>query len=110
MRNLSFDDADSLSLSALRNYFFDVDTALQDQTGEVVAYEEIQRDGGFHGSHLVANLTMTDGNVMTIDQTVLVDQATTKLYALLVSCSSVCYEHNSKQIKQVVDSWTVRAT
>ena len=39
---------------------------------------------------------MTDGSVMTIDQTVLVDQATTKLYALLVSCSSVCYEHNSK--------------
>lgn len=110
VRNLSFDDADSLSLSALRNYFFDVDTALQDQTGEVVAYDEMQRDGGFHGSHLVANLTMTDGNVMTIDQTVLVDQATTKLYALLVSCSSVCYEHNSKQIKQVVDSWTVRAT
>jgi hypothetical protein len=47
---------------------------------------------------------------MTIDQTVLVDQATSKVYALLVSCSNVCYEHNSKQIKQVVDSWTVRAT
>jgi hypothetical protein len=110
VRNLSFDAADGLSLSSLRNYFFDVDTALQDQTGEVVDYEELQLNGGFHGSHLVANLTMTDGGVMTIDQTMLLDQATTKVYALIVSCSSSCYEHNSKQIKQVVDSWTVRAT
>ena len=108
VRSLTFDDSDNVSLASLRNYFFDVDTALQDQTGEVVDYEELQLNGGFHGSHLVANLTMTDGGVMTIDQTVLVDQATTKLYALLVSCSDVCYEKNSGDIKKVVDSWTVR--
>ena len=108
VRNLSFDAADSLSLSSLRNYFFDVDTALQNQTGEVVSYDELQLNGGLHGSHLVANLTRSDGHVLTIDQTVLVNQATTKLYALLVSCSNVCYEHNSGDIKKVVDSWTVR--
>ena len=108
VRTLDFDSADSLSLSSLRNYFFDVDTALQDQTGEVVSYDELQLNGGFHGSHLVANLTMSDGKAMTIDQTVLVDAATTKLYALLVSCSSTCYDRNSGDIKKVVDSWTVR--
>jgi hypothetical protein len=53
---------------------------------------------------------MPEGGVITIDQTVLLDQATTKVYVLIVSCSSVCYEQNSKQIKQVVDSWTVRST
>ena len=52
---------------------------------------------------------MGNGKVMTIDQTVLVDQATTKVYALLVSCSNVCYERNAGVIKSVVDSWTVRA-
>jgi hypothetical protein len=109
VRSLSFDDADTVSLGSLRNYFFDVDTALQDETGELVSYEELQLDGGFRGSHLVANLTMPDGQVMTIDQTVLVDQATTKVYALLVSCSNVCYEENSSDIKRVADSWTVRA-
>ena len=61
-------------------------------------------------SHLVRyELTMADGGVMTIDQTMLLDQATTKLYALIVSCSSICYERNSGDIKKVVDSWTVRA-
>jgi hypothetical protein len=45
---------------------------------------------------------------MTIDQTALVDQATSKLYALLVSCSNVCFDDNQGQISKVVDSWTVR--
>jgi hypothetical protein len=108
VRTLTFDDADTVSLSALRNYFFDVDTALEDGTGEVVTYEDLQLDGGFRGSHLVANLSMPEGGVMTIDQTILLDQATTKLYALIVSCSSVCYERNSGDIKNVVESWTVR--
>ena len=110
VRTLSFDDADAMSLGSLRNYFFDIDTMMEDDTAEVVSYEDLKFDGGFHGSHLVANLTMSDGGVMTIDQTLLLDQATTKLYALIVSCSSVCYEQNAKDIKQVVDSWTVRAT
>jgi hypothetical protein len=109
VRSLTFDDSDTVSLAALRNYFFDVDTALEDGTGEVVDYEDLQLDGGFRGSHLVANLTMTDGGVMTIDQTMLLDQATTKLYSLIVSCSSTCYERNSGDIKKVVESWTVRA-
>ena len=109
VRSLSFDDSDNVSLASLRNYFFDIDTAMSDGTGEVVDYEDLQLDGGFRGNHVVANLTMSDGGVMTIDQTMLLDQATTKLYALIVACSSTCYERNSGDIKKVVDSWTVRA-
>jgi hypothetical protein len=109
VRTLSFDDADSVSLQALRNYFFDIDTGMQEKTAEVVSYEDLQLDGGFHGIHLVANLATEKGEVMTIDQTMLVDQATSKLYALLVSCSNLCYEEHSRDIKDVVDSWTVRA-
>ena len=107
VRNLTFDDSDMLSTSVLRNYFFDVDTALQDETGELVEYEELQLDGGFRGIRLVANLDV-DGKRMTIDQTALVDQATSKLYALLVSCSNVCFDDNKGEISKVVDSWTVR--
>ncbi len=107
VRSLDFDASDAMSTSVLRNYFFDVDTALQDETGELVEYEELQLDGGFRGIRLVANLDV-NGKRMTIDQTALVDQATSKLYALLVSCSNVCFEDNEGQISKVVDSWTVR--
>jgi hypothetical protein len=107
VRSLNFDASDAMSTSVLRNYFFDVDTALQDETGELVEYEELQLDGGFRGIRLVANLDV-NGKRMTIDQTALVDQATSKLYALLVSCSNVCFENNQGQISKIVDSWTVR--
>jgi hypothetical protein len=107
VRNLDFEVADIISTEALRNYFFDVDVALQDGTGELLEYEELQLDGGFRGIRLVATLVQ-DGETMTINQTALLDQATTKLYALLVSCSDVCYDDNRGQIAGVVDSWTVR--
>lgn len=107
VRNLDFDSADALSNEMLRNYFFEVDTALEQSTGEILEYEELQLDGGFRGMHLVATLDM-NGKRMTIDQTMLVDQATTKVYGLLVSCSNVCYDENKGQIRNVVDSWTVR--
>lgn len=107
VRNLSFDVSDNISNSVLRNYFFDVDTALQDQTGELLDYEELQLDGGFRGSHLVANLTI-DAKPITINQITLLDQATTKVYALIVTCSQDCYDQNKGQIEKVVDSWTVR--
>lgn len=107
VRNLDFDTADAVSLAALRNYFYDVDTAVQDGTGEFLEYEELALDGGFRGSHVVASLDVS-GERMTIDQTILLDQGTTKLYGLLVSCSVACYDEHEGQISGVVDSWTVR--
>lgn len=108
VRNLTFEAADEMSNAALRNYFFDVDTALQNDAGDISVYEELQLDGGFRGVHLVATLEREDGRSITIDQTALVDQATTKVYALVVSCSDVCYDENRAEIREIVESWTVR--
>jgi hypothetical protein len=108
VRRLSFDAGDNLTTSQLRNYFFDVDTGLQDNSVNIKQYEELQRNGGFRGIHMVADITRSSGDVLTIDQTTLVDQGNSRIYALLVSCSSSCYSKNKNQINQVVDSWTVR--
>ena len=74
----------------------------------MLTYEPLEPDGGFHGFHLVANVDADKGRVVTLDQTTLVDQATSKVYSLLVTCDADCYDHNSEQIGHVVDSWTVR--
>jgi hypothetical protein len=108
VRELSFDDADSLSIGSLRNLFYDVDTAVQNQMGEVVAYEQLAPDGGFHGFHLVADIDAQLGGVVTLDQTTLVDQATSKVYSLLITCDAQCYDDNAGLIERVVDSWTVQ--
>jgi len=108
VRELSFDDSDSLSLGSMRNLFFDVDSAVQNQMGEIVSYEPLELDGGFHGFHMVAEVDSENGAVVTLDQTTLVDQATSKVYTLLVTCTAQCYADHSDQIGRVVDSWTVR--
>jgi hypothetical protein len=44
------------------------------------------------------------------DQTVLVNAATTKLYLLLVQCYQSCFLSHEAQIKQIVESFTVRGS
>jgi hypothetical protein len=108
VRPLSAETADTTSLQSMRNYFVDVDTALENDTVEILEYEDLSLEGGFRGLHMVANFVGETGTT-TFDQTILVDQSTSKVYALVVRCSSVCYERNEGDIKGVVDSWTVRA-
>lgn len=107
VHGLSPSVADEMSNLALRNYFFEIDDALESGDGEIVEYEDLALEGGFRGIHLVANLDV-DGRTITIDQTALVDQGTTKVYALFVSCSNVCYDEYRGEIRDIVNSWTVR--
>jgi hypothetical protein len=104
---LSFDDSDQISIGALRNQFFDIDTGLDNGTGEVITYEPLALDGGFHGIHLVATM-VTDGGSVTFNQTSVVDQTTSKLFTLFISCSVTCYERHEDKIDRIVDSWTVK--
>lgn len=107
VQELDFDAADTISLMGLRNAFFDVDAAVQNQAGEIVSYEPMELDGGFHGFHLVADLVTDSGRTVTLDQTTLLDQATSKMYALIVTCEATCYADNTGKIDRVVSSWTV---
>jgi hypothetical protein len=108
VQQLDFDASDNVSFSALRNFFFPIDSAVQNEVGSIVSYEQLEPDGGFRGFHLVAEVQTQEGEVVTVDQTMLLDQATSRLYALIVTCDAQCYEENADQIERVVDSWTVQ--
>jgi len=114
---LSSDDSDSASDGFLRNFFIDVDTALQDQKLTLIKYDPVNRDGGFHGSHLVAQLvveadasasTLHEARAITFDQVVMIDQSRQHVYAVILSCSSACYDDQKGKIETVIDSWTVK--
>jgi hypothetical protein len=113
---LSPKDSDGISDSALRNFFFDVDQADNDNRLTTLDYQIVDLSGGFHGVHLVARMVLGkatstnayEGQAITFDQTVLVDQARQHVYAVAVACSAKCYEKNSSKIDNVVDSWTVK--
>ncbi len=108
VQQISAQDADSVSLSTLRNLFFDIDgTQTGDTAADIVTYEPVNLSGGFHGAHLVARLGSGD-KAFTVNQIVVVDEATSKIYALVISCDNTCYQRNQSKIDQVMNSWTVR--
>lgn len=108
VQKLSSDAADAVSLQVLRNFFLSTfDDAVTANTAEVVSYDPVNIDGGFHGAHLVAHVTQ--GKVtLTLNQVVVVDQAASKVYGLLVLCTSECYDKQQAKIEKIVDSWTVK--
>jgi hypothetical protein len=104
---LSSEASDGASLQSLRNIFFDVDKGVDSGATTVKLYEPVELAGGFHGSHLVANMTLKSGTV-TFNQIAVFDQATSKVYAISISCSTACYDKYESKISTVIDSWTVR--
>jgi hypothetical protein len=104
---LSPEASDGASLKSLRNLFFEVDSALDAGSASVRTYEPVELDGGFHGSHLVANLSNKKAT-LTVNQVAVFDQATSKVYAISIYCSTACYDKYESKIDTVIDSWTVR--
>jgi hypothetical protein len=107
VQTLSPDSADSVSLQSLRNLFFDVDTALNNGTAHVTSYDLVEFGSGFHGSHLVARIDTKQGSV-SFNQVAVIDQSSSKVYAISISCSTGCYDKYESKIDNVIDSWTVK--
>lgn len=111
-------ERDGLSLATLRATNFGDDpttgkpidpleAAAADPGGrfQVLAYDDVVLDGP-HGVHLrVADREF--GGI--IDQTVLVDKATTKRYVLSIGCSPECFDEHQDEIEAVISSWTLEA-
>ena len=104
---LSSEASDGASLQSLRNIFFDIDTSLDNGGATVKLYAPVELSGGFHGSHLVARLDSKSSSV-TFNQIAVFDQATSKVYAINIYCSTECYDKYESKINTVIDSWTVR--
>jgi hypothetical protein len=111
---------DDLSLEMLRTYALsgyvaETDTPVdplalnQEADGplEMIDGYDINLDGGFHGQRIVFELEIEPGQVVTIDQTALVDSETTEVYRLLIKCEAHCYADRRAEIDDIVDSWTI---
>jgi hypothetical protein len=106
VQRLSASAADTMSLESLRNLFFDIDGTEKDPAATIVSYDPVSFDGGFHGSHVVARLTKGTSS-FTINQIAVLDSDTSKVYAIVVACSTSCYHREQTKIEKILDSWTV---
>jgi len=62
---------------------------------------------GVHGVRVTYDYTFQDGTADTFDQVALTDADQTKIYLLMVHCTTSCYSHNQKAIDGIVSSFTV---
>jgi hypothetical protein len=109
VRRLTPAERDRLSLRSLRSASFGFDPlTTENESVEVLAAEEIEFSGGYHGMRLLVALGDDDRSVN--EETVVVDAATTRLYRFSIGCSEDCYEENRDLLGEVAGSWTVEET
>lgn len=108
-------ERDELSLATLRGTNFGTDPLLFAQENpdgplEILDYDDVVLDGGPHGVHIRVALTPEGGgSTAIIDQTVLVDKATTKRYVFSIGCHVDCWDAHVREIEEVIESWTLEA-
>lgn len=75
---------------------------------EMIVNQEPARKDGLRGSHIRFNYEVRPNSWVTIDQQVLVDRTTSKIYRLVLKCESTCFKRSYNEAKRISASWTVK--
>jgi hypothetical protein len=104
-----------LSLDGLRDLFFPVSPTAREnsQNPQLTDFGLISDDvltpgDGLRGVHSVFRYTLGGGPPQMIDQTGYFNDDASKVYVLLVRCSTTCYKDRHGEIEAVVSSFTIR--
>ncbi len=115
VEQLNFQSRDQVALGSLRNVVYPVDQLERSNQAEILSYEDVVTDDGYHGSTMVYDIILGGGSrvmlgnaVIRVNQTALLDPATQKLYLFTIRCESHCYQANKALIDQIAQSWTVK--
>ena len=104
-----------LSLDGLRDFFFPVSTTARQNnqnsqlTGFALMADDVLTPGdGVRGVHTVFRYSLGGGPPQMMDQTGYLNDDASKVYLLLVRCSTTCYKDRHSEIDDVVSSFTIR--
>jgi hypothetical protein len=104
-----------LSLDGLRDLFFPVSpTARQNNQNPqlsgfgLVADDVLTPGDGIRGVHTVFRYSLGGGPPQMMDQTAYLNDDASRMYVLLVRCSTTCYKDRHDEIDGVVSSFTIR--
>ena len=73
-----------------------------------ISNDEERVEKGARGIHSVFNFIQSDGSDQTIDQTSLLSNDHSTIYALLIRCSTTCYDKKRSVLERIAASFTVR--
>jgi hypothetical protein len=104
-----------LSLDGLRDLFFPVSPTARENSQNpqlsgfgLVADDVLTPGDGIRGVHTVFRYSLAGGPPQMMDQTAYLNDDASKVYVLLVRCSTTCYKDRHGEIDGVVSSFTIR--
>jgi hypothetical protein len=108
----------AVSLDMLRNAFLPVTDDARQAAAEALPLEgfELLHDevltpsNGLHGVRVVYDYELGFGVLHTFDLTALVNNDSSKLYLLIIRCSTSCYRERAGELDTIAKSFTVRGT
>ncbi len=112
VRDLNYDDMNSVSYNDLRNIILPITTWLEDPTKANVDfvllddYERVEKIA--RGVRTIFTFSDRAGISETVDQTALVSDDRTRIYILLVRAPTKYYKAHAKELQAIGDSFTVR--
>jgi hypothetical protein len=107
-----------ISLDSLRDLFLPVTDTARQQAAETSTLSGFQllRDqvltpsSGLHGVRVTYEYEMDNSVLHTFDQIALVNSDSSKLYELIIRCTSRCYSDRSSELNDIATSFTVRSS
>jgi hypothetical protein len=108
---------EKLSLDSLRDLLLPVTAmARSGQTGESSTFSDftlvtdtvLTPEPGLRGVHEVFQYRLRGGPLQTFDQTAYVNDEASKVYVMLLRCSSECYQARRAELESVAASFTVQ--
>ena len=96
----------SVSVDDARDALFDT-TPFGEGNVQTLLEEDVYGDDGAFGVHRIVNVRQPPGPWVTVDQTIMLDPRSPRLYSLLISCTAECFERERDAISTVTGSWTI---
>jgi len=112
VRDLNYDDANSVSYNTLRNLILPITTWLSDPTkanSQFILHDDGERvEKIARGVRTVFTFGDAVGKSETVDQTALVSDDRSRIYILLVRAPTSYFTAHAKELQAIADSFTVR--
>ena len=112
VRDLGYDDLNSISYNSLRNLILPITTWLEDPkkaNTKFVLHDDYERvEKIARGVRTIYTFGDPAGISETVDQTALVSDDRSRIYVLLVRAPTKYFKKHSKELQAIGDSFTVR--
>lgn len=112
VRDLSYDDLNSISYNSLRNIILPISTWLKDPAkanSKFILHDDYERvEKIARGVRTIYTFGDPSGISETVDQTALVSDDRSRIYLLLVRAPTEYYKKHGKELQAIGDSFTVR--